>query len=62
MRDTFVEIVKYGDPEEVVKRVGPMSERKAEKVDSGININLNYEQFFTRIITEKANTCVGVCA
>lgn len=46
----YVEIVKYGDPEEVVKRMGPMSDRKADKVDSGANINLNHEKYYTRIV------------
>jgi hypothetical protein len=52
----FVEIIKHGEngnPEEVVKRMGPMSERKAEQVDKGANINLNHEDFFTRITKEK---------
>jgi len=31
------------------KRMGPMSERKAEKVDSGANRNLNHERFHTEI-------------
>jgi len=48
-KDYFVEIVKYGEPEEIVKRMGPMTEWKADKVDAGANINLNHELFFTRI-------------
>lgn len=48
----YVEIVKYGDPEEVVKRMGPMSERQADRVDTGANINLNHEDYFTRIVSE----------
>jgi len=49
----FVEIVKHGDPEEVVKRMGPMNERTADKVDSGANRNLNHQDYFTRIVTEE---------
>lgn len=45
----FVEIVRY-EGGEVVKRMGPMSRHSAEKVDDGANINLNHEQFFTRIV------------
>ena len=48
----YVEIVKYGDPEEVVKRMGPMSEGKADKVDGGANINLNHKDYYTRIVEE----------
>lgn len=44
----YVEIVKSSSGE-VVKRMGPMSERKAEKVEIGVSINLNHEEFFTRI-------------
>lgn len=47
----FVEIVRYRNPtDEVVKRMGPMSRTKAEKVDDGANINLNHELFYTRIV------------
>lgn len=49
----FVEIVAY-DNAEVVKRMGPMSERKAERVDKGANINLDHEHYYTRIIEENA--------
>ena len=48
----FVEIVKHGGNghDTVEKRMGPMSERRAERVDGGANINLNHEEFFTRIV------------
>ena len=46
----YVEVVKY--PDEVVKRLGPMSERKADRVDGGLNINLNHENFYTRIVED----------
>ena len=51
--DYYVEIVKYGDPEEVVKRMGPMTERKAERVERGAGINLNHDAYYTRIVPEK---------
>ena len=53
MNNVFVEIVKYGDkdaPEIIVTRMGPMSESKADRVESGANINLNHEQYFVRIV------------
>ena len=49
----YVEIVKYGEPEEVVKRMGPMPERKADEVDAGANINLNHEEYYTRIVKDQ---------
>lgn len=45
----YVEIVNY-DTDEVVKRMGPMSERKADKVDNAANINLNHDKYYTRIV------------
>jgi len=48
----YVEIVKYGEPEEVVKRMGPMPERQAGRVDDGANMNLNHEEYYTRIVEE----------
>lgn len=48
----FVEVVERTGPRThvVVKRLGPMSERKADKVDGGLNINLNHDKFFTLIV------------
>jgi hypothetical protein len=46
----YVEIVKSSSGE-VVKRMGPMPERTAEKVEIGASINLNHEEFFTRIVS-----------
>ena len=48
----FVEIVRFKDGE-VVNRMGPMSRRKAEKVDAGANINLNLEDYFTMIVLDE---------
>ena len=45
-----VEIVKYGEPEEVIKRMGPFTEGHAYRVDTGVNINLNDEEYYTRIV------------
>ncbi len=52
MTNYFVEIVNY-DTEEVVKRIECGSERRADKVDDGVNINLNHEDYFTRIVEEE---------
>ena len=52
MQGYYVEIIKYGEPEETVEKIGPMSERKAERVDSGVNINLNHEEYYTIITSD----------
>jgi hypothetical protein len=45
----YVEIVEDGT-DQVVKRMGPSPRRTAEKIEAGVNINLNHEQFTTRIV------------
>ncbi len=47
----FVEIVEF-KTEQVVKRIECASERQADRVDGGANINLNHEEYFTRIVSE----------
>ena len=47
----YVEIVD-SETKEVIERMGPMDERKAERVEAGASINLNHEKFFTRIVPE----------
>jgi hypothetical protein len=49
----YVAIVKYGPVDEVVKRMGPMGESQAERVEGGANINLNHGVYFTRIVPAK---------
>lgn len=45
----IVEIVRDGDPEEVVRRLGPyLSQRQADKAEDGVNINLNHNDYHTR--------------
>lgn len=44
-----VEIVSY-DTGEVVKTMDAESERQADRIDRGVNINLNHEKFFTRVV------------
>jgi hypothetical protein len=46
-----VEIVSYATGE-VVKRLKASSERQAEKVDRGININLNHDEYYTRVVRQ----------
>lgn len=48
----YVEIVKRAnddDPESIVKVMGPMSERKADRVADGASINLNHADYFVRV-------------
>lgn len=43
-------IMKYGE-DRPVRTIGPITtERRAHKVDDGININLNKEEYFTKIV------------
>lgn len=49
MSGYFVEVVEDATGE-VVKRMGPMSRRKAERVEDGVSINMNHEAFHTRIV------------
>ncbi len=48
----FVEVVaiKTGD---VIKRMGPMLEREASRVEAGIEINLNHDEYYVRVVKEK---------
>lgn len=48
---TYVEIVSYNDGT-VQSRRGPSSERRADRIDDGLNINLNHEQFYTRMVED----------
>lgn len=48
----YVEVVEF-TTKKVVKRFGPFSETKANKLDDGININLDAEEFFTRVVHVK---------
>lgn len=45
----YVEIVSY-ETGEVVKRIECQSERSAERVERGVNINMDGEKFYTRIL------------
>jgi len=55
MKKTYVEIVET-ETETVIKRMGPMHPKKAERVEAGVDININHERFFSRIVTESSTT------
>lgn len=44
-----IEVVSY-DTEQVVKVVTVPAGASAERVDRGVNINLDHERYFTRLI------------
>ena len=48
----YVEIWEH-KKQEMVKQMGPFSERKADKLDDGVHINLNHDEFYT--VIEPAN-------
>ena len=49
MNQFFVEIRQY-EEYKVIERMGPYSERQADKIDSGVNINLNHEKYYTMVV------------
>ncbi len=52
MAEYYVDIIQY-DTDEVVETLGPYaSERQADRADSGVNINLDHERFYTQIRKE----------
>lgn len=52
MKKFYVEIVKYGSPDELVRRMGPHNKNMAERVESGAERNLNLEDYFVRVVPE----------
>lgn len=42
-----VEVVKRATGE-IVKQLGPMSPRKADSVERGLEINMNHDEYFVR--------------
>jgi hypothetical protein len=44
----YVEIIAYDD-DATIKRIGPMTERKADQVEDGVNINLDHDRYYTRL-------------
>ena len=47
----YIEIVEFVS-EKGVERKGPYTERQADRIDDGMNINLNHSRYYTRIVTE----------
>jgi len=47
----FVEVICY-ETDDVVKSIECSSERDADRVSYGLNINLNHEKYFTVIVFE----------
>lgn len=47
----YVEIREY-ETDRLEKRLGPMSERKADKVDDGLTRQLDHDRFYTVIVNE----------
>ena len=38
------------DGHEVTKEMGPFNERKANKIEDAVNIKLNHEEYYTRVV------------
>lgn len=45
----FVEIRKVGT-DEVIKRMGPHDEQSAERIERGVLINMNRDDFYTELV------------
>ncbi len=50
MRDQYFVQVRKRGTDEVVKQFGPHDERQAEKIEHGISINLNHDEYYTEIV------------
>ncbi len=56
LRPSFVCIIKHHtetEPEKIIEERGPHPRWKAEKIDDGLNINLNHEYFYTLIFSRE---------
>lgn len=47
----YVEIVERATSK-VIKRLGPVTERVADRILAGVNINLNHDEYFAKIVVE----------
>lgn len=55
-RESYVIVVEHGRDgamDKLVKEMGPHPRWKAEKVDDGVNINMNHDSYYTLILTKK---------
>jgi hypothetical protein len=51
---TRIEVLKYNDDgDEIVKVIGPVEDSRADKVEDGVNRNLNHEEYWTRQVKEQ---------
>jgi hypothetical protein len=50
MTEYYVQIINCNEFPNIEKTIGPMTERKAEKVKDGVDINLDHENYVTRIM------------
>jgi hypothetical protein len=48
----FVEVWKE-QPSERVRRLGPMEENKAEKVEAGLDQRIDHDNYFCQIVDEE---------
>lgn len=48
----IVKVVSYKD-DKVIKELSASSERQAYKIDDGLNINLNHEEYYT-VVEQKS--------
>lgn len=48
--ENYYVLVTRFSTEEVVKMLGPMSKRKAEKCADGIEINLNADEYYVSVV------------
>jgi len=47
----YVQVVQWDDDgHEVTKEMGPFNERKANKIEDAVNIKLNHEEYYTRVV------------
>jgi hypothetical protein len=50
----YIEVIDYdaNDGDCPVKRLGPYTESAAKRAESGVNRNMNHEQYYTRLVTD----------
>ena len=53
MSNQFFVLVLDRETDEEVKRMGPFSQRKAERVESGVEINMDHDRYYTSVVEEK---------
>ena len=49
MTKYYIEIIEH-ITENIVKKMGPFIKNKAEKIEDGVNINLNHDLYYTRLV------------